>query len=151
MPKITKGSFLDRLTSGPVNNPGNLRIPGSSVGFQQFGTEQAGVAAVARQLALYGNRDHIDTISGIISKYAPRNENDTAAYVKDVSKRTGFDPSQHIDINDIQNRSKLVAAIISHEQGRGHYDTYKNPEAVRVVIQNEAGGTIISNTRQVAQ
>ena len=70
--------------AGPENNPGNLRPPGASTGFQQFGSPEAGVAAMARQLQLYENRDHLDTLSKIISRYAPASENDTGSYIADV-------------------------------------------------------------------
>ena len=145
-PKFAPGSFLDRATRGPINNPGNLRIPGSSVGFQQFPTVEAGLQAMARQLRLYQNRDHLDTISGIINKYAPASENDVRSYVGDVAKRTGFGADQHLNLNDPQTLSQLIAAMTKHENGKSNY----SPKTV-VEIINNTGGNAIPIVNQVAQ
>jgi len=126
------------------NNPGNLRPPGSPVGFQQFASPEQGVLAMARQLQLYARRDHLDTVAGIVSKYAPPSENDTAAYIADVSRRTGFAPGQHLNLGDSQTLASLVAAMIRHEQRPGRYDKYKDAKVVVQVIKPAGGDTAVS-------
>ena len=135
----------------PANNPGNLRLPGSLTGFQRFDTPEAGVSAMARQLQIYGSRDHLDTIAGIVNKYAPPNENDTGAYIRDVTKKTGYDSSQHLNLNDKETLSKLVAAMISHEQKRGNYEKYKDASSVRVVIENKTDSTVSTTANGIRQ
>lgn len=141
------GDFFSRAASGPsANNPGNLRIPNSSVGFQQFASPEAGLRAMARQLRLYQNRDHLDTIEGIVNKYAPASENDVKSYVGDVAKRTGFGAGQHLDLNDNATLGALIAAMTKHENARNSY----SPKAV-VEIINNTGGNAIPIVNQVAQ
>jgi hypothetical protein len=143
-PKFTKGSWLDRATSGPINNVGNLRIPGSNIGFQQFSSPEAGVAAMARQLQLYENRDRIETLSGIIGKYAPPNENDTAAYIADVARKTGYGAGAHLNLNDPEVLARVIAAMISHEQRSGHYDKYKDAKVVVQILNNVGANTAVT-------
>lgn len=104
------------------NNPGNLRSWGgvpTSGGFAQFGSLQAGLSAEDRQLALYGQRG-INTISGIVSKWAPSSENNTAAYIASVSKSTGFGSGQQLDLSDPAIRQKIANAINAQENGSSY-------------------------------
>jgi hypothetical protein len=102
------------------NNPGNLRYAHQfgategANGFAVFDTMQHGIEAQREQLKLYGARGN-DTLSGMISTYAPSSENNTQAYIDDVSKRTGFDPSQHLDLNDDAIVKKVADAMMMHE------------------------------------
>lgn len=104
-----------------LNNPGNLRYAGQAGatrgarGFAQFGSRQAGMDALANQLTLYSNRDHLDTISGIIRKYAPPSENDTPTYIRQISSGMGVDPNQHLDINNPAVLSRLMTGITGKE------------------------------------
>ncbi|MGN6528468.1 MAG: hypothetical protein ACTHL8_18925 [Burkholderiaceae bacterium] len=104
----------------PRNNPGNLRSwPGvpSVGGFAQFPNPQAGLQAMAAQLGLYGARGN-DTVAGIVGQWAPPSDhNDTAAYIADVAKRTGFAPGQHLNLGDPSVLPPLMAAMVNHEQG----------------------------------
>lgn len=102
------------------NNPGNLRSWGgvpSVGGFASFATPEAGLAAMAAQLGLYGARGN-DTLAGIIGAWAPPSENNTPAYLADVAKRTGFDPGAHLNLGDPSVLSPLMQAMVQHEQGR---------------------------------
>ncbi|WP_158935067.1 hypothetical protein [Burkholderia sp. S171] len=100
---------------GPVNNPGNLRVPGSTTQFQHFDNADQGALAMDRQLQLYAQRDRLSTLQAIIGKYAPSSENDTAAYVRDVAGRTGFESDKPLDMNDPAIRAAVEAAMIHHE------------------------------------
>lgn len=119
------------------HNPGNLRIPGSTTGFQSFKNDDEGIKALSHQLSLYENRDGLRTIRGIISKYAPGNENNTSAYIANVSKRTGMGADQAIDPTNIDQMVKLVLAITKQENGRSNF----TDAGVRVLIQNQTGGS----------
>lgn len=122
------------------NNPGNLRSWGSNPvenGFARFGTPEAGLSAMAQQIGLYGNRDGLHSINGIIGKYAPPNENNTGAYAAAVSKDTGFDPSAQLNTNDPKVLAPLLSAMVKHEQGRqpfGADDYTKAAQSVNVHV-----------------
>lgn len=143
----TTMDYLNHILGGsqtPVNNPGNLRVPGSTSGFQHFANPELGIAAMARQLRLYENRDHLDTLAGVISKYAPASENDTAAYIGDVSKRTGFGSNQHLNLNDSGTLAQVLAAMVAHEQKRGTFDKYKDAKVVVEVLNNTGGNATVT-------
>lgn len=138
-------SFMEGPVSGR-NNPGNLRKPGGW-GFQSFGSEADGVKAIARQLSLYQNRDHLDTVRGIISKYAPPSENDTEGYIASVSKRTGFDPNQKLDLNNKDQMSALISAITKQENSKSNY----TPKAVVEILDSTGGSVNVNASQLVAQ
>lgn len=115
--------FGTDATQGTVgnasNNPGNLRVPGSKTAFQQFDSPQAGIKAADNQLVTYWEKHHLDTVSGIINRWAPPSENDTGSYIRDVSSRTGFDPDKPLDMSDPKVRAALEAAMFKHEGVKG--------------------------------
>lgn len=122
-------------STSPRNNPGNLRSWGNlptQGGFAVFPTTEAGLSAMGKQLQLYGKRGK-NTISDIISTYAPSSENNTQAYIDDVVKRTGFKANQRLDLNDTDTLAKLMAAMTKHENNKTNY----TPEQIRTVL---AGG-----------
>jgi hypothetical protein len=142
------GQLADIFTGGNNNvarhNPGGMRQPGQSTGFASFPSDEAGVSAIARQLLIYQKRDHLDTISGIISKYAPSNENDTAAYIKDVSSQTGFKPNQHLNLSDQATLAKVVAAITKHENIKPY-----SSQQTQVIIRDATGGNVNTTVTQL--
>jgi hypothetical protein len=106
------------------HNPGNLRYVASiqwngqvgddGTGYAVFDSDEHGVRALAHQLQTYAGRG-ITSVAQIISTYAPSNENDTAAYIRDVSGTVGVDPNQPLDVYGLL--VQLVGAIIHHENG----------------------------------
>lgn len=106
------------------NNPGNLEFRGQrgaapeagSGRFAAFGTMAEGVAALGRQLQLYGKRG-ADTLREIIGKWAPSNENDTGAYISRMQKLTGFSADQPLNMNDAGTMALLIRGITSVENG----------------------------------
>ncbi|WP_413506682.1 hypothetical protein [Serratia proteamaculans] len=106
------------------NNPGNLRAApnatGKNGGFVTFEKPGDGLAALSRQLQLYGDRGN-NTLNGIIHTYAPRSENKTQAYIDAVSKQTGFDPNDRVNLHSPEVLEKLIPAIIKHENGTQPY------------------------------
>lgn len=95
------------------NNPGNLRPGGVEA---VYPTQQAGLDAEQAQLQRYGARG-INTVSSIISTYAPPNENNTPAYIAAVSRATGYAPNQQLDLDNPEVRARLANAINAHEDG----------------------------------
>src|SRR6185437_6535945 len=95
------------------NNPGAM-MPGGKLA--QYPDMQTGLQALDQNLASYGKQG-VNTIAGVISKWAPPNENDTQAYIKDVSQRLGIPPGQKIDLSNPLQRQALSTAISLHENG----------------------------------
>ncbi|GBO49455.1 hypothetical protein MFFDBJGM_02473 [Pectobacterium versatile] len=107
-------------------NPGNVRTApngiGKNNGFSVFANSKDGLSAMARQLMLYGDRGN-NTLNGIIHTYAPRNENNTQAYIRSVSEMTGFDSRQRLNLHDPAVLQALMAAMIKHENGAQPYSS----------------------------
>lgn len=110
------------------NNPGNLRhstdqwlgeVPGDDKAFKAFSDPVYGIRALAKLLLNYERKYGLRTISGIISRWAPSNENDTAAYIDAVARDCGVQPFQVIDVAGYL--PSLVPAIIAHENGQQPY------------------------------
>lgn len=106
------------------NNPLNLSyvagqpgVTGSDGRFGIYPSMDAGYAAAHSQLKQYGSQG-VNTLSGIINRWAPPNENDTPSYVARVSRETGFKPDQQIDVNDPAIANPLMQAMARVEQGR---------------------------------
>lgn len=121
------------------NNPGNIRITripwtgkvpvseNTDGEFEQFYNAEDGIRAMARDLLTGYNRGE-DTISEIISSWAPNNENNTGAYIASVSKQTGIEPNSRFPSDKIKS---LVKAIIVHENGINPYSDSVIERAVR--------------------
>jgi hypothetical protein len=100
------------------NNPGNIRaLKGQKAdrhGFRVYDTMEEGIKAARHQLALYESRG-LTTAQQAISTWAPPNENDTAAYIKEVEKSTGIKPGE-----DIRGQEDLLlSGMFRHESGPG--------------------------------
>ena len=98
------------------NNPGNLRNVGGD-GFQTFPSIEDGVRGMGRQLDLYYGRDGLKTVRGIVSKYAPPNENQTDAYVSKVARELGVDPDAPLNW-DPATKSRLMSSMMHMETGQ---------------------------------
>ncbi len=113
------------------NNPGNIRYDGtawdglanppSDGTFCVFVSPVYGIRAMARILTNYVTADGVpSTVSGIISRWAPPTENDTASYIADVCNQLGVAPNTTLDLDSYL--PELVGAIISHENTVNPYD-----------------------------
>lgn len=83
-------------------NPGNIRRsrvryrgevhPSRDPDFKQFESMEWGYRAMFVLLDTYHRRYGLDTVRGMIARYAPSVENDTARYVRTVCEMTGTGP-----------------------------------------------------------
>lgn len=141
-------------TSNEFNNPGNLRSWGStpteerfrggvSIGnFAKFGSAQDGLNAMAGLLTGKGYAGAgINTISGILNKYAPGKENNISAYIADVAGRTGFGANARLNLSDPNTLSSLMAAMIHHEQGRDPYSMSMISDSANRRLVSSSGGS----------
>lgn len=114
------------------NNPGNIerdatrwqgmsRDQSGDARFVVFKTPEDGIRALAKVILSYCNQHGLNTVRGIINRWAPPVENDTGAYVKHVAERLSVGPDAMIDPTKPEVMEMLVSAIISHENGRVAY------------------------------
>lgn len=116
------------------NNPGNIRESANDktqwVGeratdddpaFEEFIEASDGIRALAVILRNYQRTRGLKTITQLIHRWAPSNENDTAAYVNAVSKSMGVAPDHPLDLSRKATMAPLVKAIIQHENGTQPY------------------------------
>lgn len=106
------------------NNPGNLRTVrvnpwqgqcADDGGYGVYDTPANGTRALGHQLRAYSNRG-LNTIAKIISTWAPPSDNnDTAAYIADVSAALDIDSFALIDVET--ELADLAQAIARHENG----------------------------------
>ncbi|OZI20052.1 hypothetical protein CAL26_21090 [Bordetella genomosp. 9] len=125
-----------------LNNPGSIRFGAGfegeqegEKGFARFPDPIAGGKALVKNLMTYGSKYGLNTVEGIITRYAPPNENNTKAYIAAVSGGLGVEPNAPLDMRSPEVLSSLARQIANHEQGR-EYD----PEFFKGVAQSVATG-----------
>ena len=111
-------------------NLGNIRPVGSNNEFLQTPTREQGIKDIDNNLLAYGQKHGINTLRGVITRWAPASENDTKSYVDTVSKRLSLDPDQKIDLTDPAIRHLVGAGIMLQEKGpQSIYKTQAQPQA----------------------
>ncbi|MNB62556.1 hypothetical protein D3C81_47710 [compost metagenome] len=136
------------------NNPGNIDYRGQAGAslekrggrFAKFETAYDGLKALSRQLMRYfegkTTGKKLQTISDIISTWAPGNENNTGAYIAQISKTMGVSPDAVLNLKDPKVMSSLMNGIIHHENGRNPYPG----ELVRMAAGGGGGAQIQQET-----
>lgn len=100
--------------SAKNNNFGNIK--NSSGNFAQYPDPITGATAIPNNLLAYNDLHGINTINGIVNRWAPASDNNNVpAYVQDVSLRTGFKPDQPLNMRDPATLNALTTALSSHE------------------------------------
>lgn len=129
-------SFIGR-TDLPLglrnNNPGDIRpgdawqgMTGTNEGFVVFADISWGVRAMATDLLNKLNKGE-NTITEIITIYAPPSENDTAKYIAAVSADMGVDPNQVLAMDE-PTLHALMRAIMNHELGDNYSALVSNAD-----------------------
>lgn len=108
------------------NNPLNIRrtatmwegeVVGADTDFKTFETPEAGAAAAKRLLLEYQERYGLNTVSGIINRWAPPSENDTGAYAATVARDLGVGVNDPIDLRDAATLNRMFASMARVEGG----------------------------------
>lgn len=108
------------------NNPLNIRIGNTWLGerpnptdnaFEEFVSIEYGYRAAFCIIRRYIKRYHKNTITSIISTWAPANENNTQRYIDFVADKMQISPSDIIDYSDKVQMLRLVAAMQLMECG----------------------------------
>lgn len=114
-----------------LNNPGNIdrtnprtpwqgRVPDDQLSdprFEQFTGPAWGIRALCRTLITYQDKHGLASVRGIINRWAPPNENDSAVYVNAVAEAMGVEPFADIDVTKYETMLALAKAIVRHENG----------------------------------
>lgn len=104
------------------NNPGNLRFKnqkgaiGTAGGFAVFESLEAGENARKKQVFdIDGSKRNL-TIAQMVTKYAPKSDNnDTAKYIDVVAKAAGVSPDTKLTSLNEQQQNAVMVAMKKHE------------------------------------
>ncbi|WP_407122182.1 hypothetical protein [Bradyrhizobium sp. STM 3561] len=105
-----------------ATNPGNIRygdfarrygaIGQDGSGFAVFPDAATGTAAMQALLRSYGERG-LNTVGGVVGRWAPPSENDTSSYAKAVAKRLGVGVDAKLDM-----RNPAVVEALGREMAK---------------------------------
>lgn len=115
------------MTKGEkLNNPGDIELspikwqgkvtPSLDHVFETFSAPEYGIRAIVK-LLLTDSKESLNTVKGIIYKYAPASENDTASYIANVCKALNVTEDEILDVTQYKTMFILVKAIIKREDG----------------------------------
>lgn len=108
------------------HNPGNIKAGNTWKGltgrqdgpFDVFVDAAHGIRAAAKLLQSYQTAHGLNTIAGIIRRWAPPGENDTGAYIASVSIWSGFEADEPVDLYDYATALRVLRALIRFENGK---------------------------------
>lgn len=108
-------------------NPGNIRLskvfyrgevqPSQDAAFKQFSSMEWGYRAMFVLLDTYARCYGLNTIRGMISRYAPPSENNTEAYIAAVCEWTGIAADEVLDTRSRRDMVPIVVAMSRIENG----------------------------------
>ncbi|MCB0055764.1 MAG: hypothetical protein KDE45_02015 [Caldilineaceae bacterium] len=112
-----------------LNNPLNIRKTATTwVGlatrqpdadFCAFESPEYGIRAAAKILQTYQEKHGINTLRGVVSRWAPpEDNNDTSAYITAVSIWAGMEPDEQISLSDYAVVLPMLRAMCRVELGK---------------------------------
>jgi len=113
------------------NNPGNIiHTPKKWVGevdcpdlkFKCFESPLAGLKALIRNLDVYHLKYRLTTIERIISRWSPKNENDTGRLIKDITRSLDSMGYHMYDYSNADHVAALIRGIIISENGTSPFN-----------------------------
>lgn len=114
------------------NNPGNLRPSsppflgqvGENGGFAVYDAMSNGIRALAKNLRAYFEAHGLNTIRGIITRWAPAaDHNNTDAYIAAVSETCDVGPDAKLNVLEPDTMYWIVVGIGEHENGRAEFQS----------------------------
>jgi hypothetical protein len=109
------------------NNPGNMEPGGwqGEVGndgrFAVFDTMANGIRALAKQLLVYQDKYGIKTARGVVSRWAPPNENNTDGYLAFFDGVLGCGPDDEFNFHNRDFLYWACTAIGEEENGHDEF------------------------------
>ena len=157
---------LPGQTRGEANsNPGNIdrtqprtpwqgRVPDAELTdprFEQFVHPKWGLRAIAGTLIAYRDKHGLDTVRGLINRWAPPVENQTDAYVFEVCTRASCGPDDKLDLEHYATMRGLVVGIVIQENGRQPYPEALLAEGMKLAgVVGPAPALAATNTGRAA-
>ncbi len=92
-------------------------VPSNDTAFKSFETMAWGYRAMFVLLYTYQRRYGLNTVETLLARYAPANENNTAAYVASVVKQSGVAPDELVNTLQGDTMIPIVAAMSRVENG----------------------------------
>lgn len=124
------------------NNPGNIEYTGvawegldnppSDGRFMRFVDPVYGLRALARVLTNYQRLHGINTVRGLINRWAPSHENNTTAYMQHVADYLGVGVDEPINV--IEHLPNLLAVITQHENGQQPYSVAEITRGIQMAV-----------------
>lgn len=116
------------MSRGLANcNPGNIRQsrvrymgevrPSRDPAFKQFESLAWGYRAIFVLLDTYRVRYRLNTVRGMVSRWAPPSENHTEVYIRAVAEAVGIPADRPLDTRDRTTMLRMAAAISRVENG----------------------------------
>ncbi len=123
----------DKVRAVRNSNPCNIRVgdpwqglmPEAEMNADQkaekefcvFAAPKWGFRAAAHILVAYFDRYGINTIAGIVARWAPASENDTKAYIRHVCDLTEMAADRALELHAYSDVAPIVKAMATHEAG----------------------------------
>lgn len=116
--------MLDNSSVYTSNNPVNVRhysnndwngLIGYDNGYCKFDSVENGYRASFKLIKKYIRDYDLRTIEEIIQRYAPKNENDTEGYIKNVEKWSGIKRNSKISSEDNNKIAMVISAMARQE------------------------------------
>lgn len=106
------------------NNPGNIikseitwagEVECADPKFECFESKEFGILAMVRLITVYEKAHGINTLSGIVARWAPSTENNTVAYLQWMQSFTKLPLNEPLDLTDHATMFIIVAGICIYE------------------------------------
>ncbi len=114
------------------NRPGQL---GSDGRFIRFATPEQGVQAAVEVLHRYESAYGINTLQGMIHRWAPPSENNTGNYIAHMERHVGVSATSRLDLNDPVLMAKIIQAKGLMENGAGPMQRTFTPQVIARGVQ----------------
>ncbi len=119
LPRGIRNNNFGNIEDGPFAQglPGYVGTDGR---FARFDTPEAGFGAHERLLDTYGRKHGLNTVGGVIGRWAPSSDgNDVNGYGNYVARQLGVGVNDTLDMSDPAMRQRLARAMANFENGEG--------------------------------
>ncbi len=103
-----------------------------------YSTQVYGYRAMAKTILTYYKKYNCDTVTKIVFRYAPPNENPTQAYIQYVAHEAGFTTWSHLALEKEIVLFDIVKAMAKFEQG---YYFHDDDSTIMLGVRKALNGT----------
>ncbi len=113
-----------------------------------FATPMDGIRAGVKVIQCYDKKYGINTVEGIISRFAAAEDSTRSAYISNVCKAVGVAPDEKLDVKNPEVMQKLITAMIKQEIGAVAYSEETISAGVRAGLGIEPPALSDQQTQQ---